>query len=167
MTLTYRAGRLLGRFIFFCCVRTHVLDEHFAQREGGYVLALTHLSHLEPIAAGVLLDRPIEWMTRKEFYRYHVFRALLNAMNAFKVDRQGISVSAVRTAIEVIVQSPGTWPVFTKRSRAYRLRRFPYRLVYALLPETDEILIATVMHTSRDSDYVADRLGDFPQSETP
>jgi plasmid stabilization system protein ParE len=84
--------------------------------------------------------------------------------------REGLGIEfiqAVRTAIEVIVQSPGTWPVFTKQSRAYRLRRFPYRLVYALLPETDEILIATVMHTSRDSDYIADRLGDFPQSETP
>src|SRR4051812_41962186 len=75
--------------------------------------------------------------------------------------REGLGIEfiqAVRGAIETILQSPGTWPPFTKNSKAYRLDRFPYRLVYAILPESDEILIATVMHTSRDSGYVAKRL---------
>jgi 1-acyl-sn-glycerol-3-phosphate acyltransferase len=100
MTWTYRAARLVGRFIFFCTVRTHVLDPHLARREGGFILALTHLSHIEPLAAGVLLDRPIDWMARKEFFKYRLVGTLLYAMSAFKVDRQGVSVSAVRTAIE-------------------------------------------------------------------
>jgi mRNA-degrading endonuclease RelE of RelBE toxin-antitoxin system len=79
--------------------------------------------------------------------------------------REGLGIEfiqAVRAAIEKVQQSPGAWPAFTTHSRAYRLDRFPYRLVYAILPETDEILIATVMHTSRDSRYVASRLGDTP-----
>src|SRR4051812_5269007 len=99
MTFTYRAGHLLGRFIRFCTTRTHVLDADIVDRPGGYVLALTHLSHLDPIAAGILLNRPIDWVTRKEFYKYHIFRGLLRAMGAIKIDRQGVSVSAIREAI--------------------------------------------------------------------
>jgi 1-acyl-sn-glycerol-3-phosphate acyltransferase len=104
MNWTYRVGRAFGRFVFFCTMRTHVTDPHFAERDGGYVLALTHLSHLEPLAAGIIGRRPIDWMTRKEFYKYRVFRWCLNGMNAFRVDRQGIPVSAVRTAIERVRQ---------------------------------------------------------------
>jgi 1-acyl-sn-glycerol-3-phosphate acyltransferase len=99
MTFTYRAGHLLGQFIRFCTTRTHVLDDHFAERDGGYLLALTHLSHLDPIAAGILSNRPIDWITRKEFYKYHIFRGLLDVMGAIKIDRQGVSVSAIREAI--------------------------------------------------------------------
>jgi hypothetical protein len=43
----------------------------------------------------------------------------------------------------------------------------PSPIGYAVLPETDEVLIATVMHTSRDAAYVTKQVGDFPQSKTP
>jgi mRNA-degrading endonuclease RelE of RelBE toxin-antitoxin system len=81
----------------------------------------------------------------------------------YEEQREGLGiefVAAVRDAIRVIMESPATWPPFTRDSKAYRLERFPYRIVYAILEETDEILIATVMHTSRDSEYVTRRLGE-------
>jgi 1-acyl-sn-glycerol-3-phosphate acyltransferase len=99
MDLLYRISRAAGRFTFFCTMRTHVLDAQRAEREGGYVLALTHLSHLEPMCASILSQRHIHWMTRKEFFKYRLVGAYLRACNAFRVDRQGIPVSAVREAI--------------------------------------------------------------------
>jgi len=100
MDLLYRMGRLAGRFTFLCTMRTDVLDPHHREITGGYVLALTHLSHIEPMAAGILSERPIDWMTRKEFFRFRPVAWYLRGCNAFRVDRQGIPVSAVRTAIE-------------------------------------------------------------------
>lgn len=99
MDLLYRISRVGGRFTFFCTMRAHVLNAQRAEREGGYVLALTHLSHLEPMCASILSQRRIHWMTRKEFFKYRLIAAYLRACNAFSVDRQGIPVSAVREAI--------------------------------------------------------------------
>jgi 1-acyl-sn-glycerol-3-phosphate acyltransferase len=99
MDLLYRISRAGGRFTFFCTMRAHVLHAQRAEREGGYVLALTHLSHLEPMCASILSQRRIHWMTRKEFFKYRPIGAYLRACNAFRVDRQGIPVSAVREAI--------------------------------------------------------------------
>jgi plasmid stabilization system protein ParE len=81
----------------------------------------------------------------------------------YEDSREGLGVEfiqAVRTAIGIILQDPRMWPAFTEHAHAYRLDRFPYRLVYIILTESDEILIATVMHTSRDAGYVSKRLED-------
>src|SRR3954471_17439539 len=100
MDLLYRISRVGGRFTFLCTMRAHVLHAQRAEREGGYVLALTHLSHLEPMCASILSPRPIDWMTRKEFFKFRPVAWFLRGCNAFLVNRQGIPVSAVRTAIE-------------------------------------------------------------------
>ena len=99
MDLLYRISRLGGRFTFFCTMRAHVLNAEHAERDGGYVLALTHLSHLEPMCASILSRRRIDWMTRKEFFKYRLVATYLKACHAFLVNRQGIPVSAVREAI--------------------------------------------------------------------
>jgi 1-acyl-sn-glycerol-3-phosphate acyltransferase len=98
--LAYRFSRWFGKFTFFCTMNTHVLHAERAQRDGPFILALTHISHLEPICASVLLKRKIDWMTRKEFYKYRICARYLNAIDAFKVNRQGVPVSSIRTAIE-------------------------------------------------------------------
>ncbi|HEX8522565.1 MAG TPA: lysophospholipid acyltransferase family protein [Tepidisphaeraceae bacterium] len=98
----YRIGRVLGRFVFAVAFRVNVLHEERlrrAEREGAFILAMTHLSHFEPFCSGVLLSRPIDWMTRKEFYKYRLGAWVLESVNCFKVNRQGIPVSAVREAI--------------------------------------------------------------------
>jgi 1-acyl-sn-glycerol-3-phosphate acyltransferase len=99
MSLFYRAGVGAARIVFWICIRRHVLNPRATDRAGGFVLAVTHLSHLEPFCASVMNRRKIDWMTRKEFYRYRPFAWGLHLVDAFKVNRQGIPVSAVRTAI--------------------------------------------------------------------
>jgi len=100
MDLVYRAGKVAGQIVFFLTMRKKVLNAHAAPRAGGYVLALTHLSHLEPFCASLISRRAIDWMTRKEFFKYHMVEWFLHRLNAFRVNRQGIPVSAIRTAIE-------------------------------------------------------------------
>lgn len=80
----------------------------------------------------------------------------------YEAERQNLGVEfagAVRTAIVAIMAAPDRWPRYTAKTRAYRLDRFPYRLVYAILDEADEGLILTVMHTSRHAGYIDRRLG--------
>lgn len=100
MSIVYVVGKALSRFVHFNCLRTVVLHGERAELPGGFILACTHLSHLEPVIVGTNVRRRIDWMSRVEFYKYHVFAALLDAIDAFPVKRQGVSVSAIRTAID-------------------------------------------------------------------
>jgi 1-acyl-sn-glycerol-3-phosphate acyltransferase len=58
------------------------------------------VSHLDPFCITPLLPRKIGWMARIEFYRHGWARALLRAVHAFPVNRQGVAVSAIKTALE-------------------------------------------------------------------
>ena len=79
----------------------------------------------------------------------------------YEVEQRGLGVEfveAIRAAVGVVMAAPMRWPSFTRNTRAYRLDRFPYRLVYAVLEVSDEVLIVSIMHTSRDGGYVERRL---------
>jgi 1-acyl-sn-glycerol-3-phosphate acyltransferase len=100
MEAFYVLSKTCCQFVGLACVRPVVLNSERFNVPGGFVVACSHLSHLEPFVVSTLVDRPIDWMARIEFYRYHVFAAMLRAYDAFPVNRQGIPVRAIRTAIE-------------------------------------------------------------------
>lgn len=83
-------------------MRETVYNGERAEREGGFLLACTHLSHLEPIMVSGVVRRQIRWMARVEFYKYRWSAALLSGGGAFPVDRFGPRISAVRTAIRLV-----------------------------------------------------------------
>ena len=95
----YRAGRVVTRFIIFCVMRVRRPRPEIPDRPGGYILALTHQGHVDPFVAGSLQQRPIAWMTRKEFFKYAWARFAIRKLNGFRVNRQGVPVSAIRHAI--------------------------------------------------------------------
>ena len=96
----YWACVAAGKFIFWSCVRLHLIRPEIAGRDGPYILALTHLGNVDPFCSSVLVPRQIRWMARKEFFQWRVFRWFLGRVGAFSVNRQGIPVSAIRRAIE-------------------------------------------------------------------
>ncbi|TCO95632.1 1-acyl-sn-glycerol-3-phosphate acyltransferase [Chthoniobacter flavus] len=75
-----------------------------ARRPGGWLLACSHVSHLDPFCVGSQLPRRVSWMARIEFYRRGWTRALLDVMHAFPVNRQGVPVKAIKTALERLKQ---------------------------------------------------------------
>lgn len=100
--LFYTVFIWFGRSIFSLTMRLHLIRPELPERlPGGYVLALTHLGNVDPFCSSVLIRRPIRWMTRREFFRFRPIAWLLRQVGAFSVHRQGIPVSAIRTAIEL------------------------------------------------------------------
>jgi len=77
-----------------------VIRGHIPQRRGPYVLAATHLSHLEPFIIGLAVRRKIDFIARAEFYRYRLIATALWLLDAIKVDRQGVPISTIRTALD-------------------------------------------------------------------
>ncbi|MDR3402897.1 MAG: lysophospholipid acyltransferase family protein [Chthoniobacter sp.] len=96
----YWIARFLLRCIFFNTLRIRALGLEAARRPGGWLLACSHVSHLDPFCIGSQLPRKISWMARIEFYRRRWTRALLASVHAFPVNRQGVPVSAIKTALE-------------------------------------------------------------------
>src|SRR5689334_7812348 len=99
MSPLYRLGHWIGRFIFFRTMHSEVINALAVRRTTGYVLAVTHVSHLEPMCLSILNHRPIDRITRKEFFRFRAIGWLLYALGAIKINRQGIPVSSIREVI--------------------------------------------------------------------
>lgn len=97
----YRACRAAGRFVQWQTIRQVVLNPEPAERADGFILACTHLSHLEPFLVSGIVDRHIRWMARIEFYSQRWSAETLRLGGAFPVDRFGCSIRAVRTAVRL------------------------------------------------------------------
>ena len=95
----YVIAKFFGRWLYALSIKGEVIRPAAPERAGGYVLACTHLSHMEPFVVSAIVKRHIDWMARIEFYQWRIFRPFLNALNAFPVNRFGVPVSSIRTAI--------------------------------------------------------------------
>ena len=95
----YRVGHAGARFVLFCTMRVRTIRPEMARREGAFILATSHLSHLDPFLLGALNVRPVDWVTRVEFFKYRLFARILRKAHAFEVRRAGVPVSTIRTAI--------------------------------------------------------------------
>lgn len=95
----YRIARRLFQIPFYLCVKVEIVNAEEAERDG-CILACTHLSHLEAPSLSILLRRRIDWMARTEFFRHRPLAWFLRATDAFPVQRRGVPVRAIRTAIE-------------------------------------------------------------------
>lgn len=60
-------------------------------------------------------------------------------------------MSELDRGINQIVQAPERWPRYIGGTQRYRLRRFPFYLVYYVRPES--IRIIAVAHVSREPGY--------------
>lgn len=94
----YRWTRAFWRFAFFFTMRVKTRGLEHVPAGGGVILAVTHRSHLDPVAVSTLLEREISWMARVEFYRHGVARAFMDAVGAFPVDRLRPGIGPLREA---------------------------------------------------------------------
>jgi 1-acyl-sn-glycerol-3-phosphate acyltransferase len=95
----HRFARHLIGGIFSHTLRIGALGLEHAERPGGYLLACSHVSHLDPFCISAVLPRKIGWMARIEFYQRRWAAWLLSAVHAFPVNRQGVPVRAIKTAL--------------------------------------------------------------------
>lgn len=83
-------------------VRECVLNKERADRAGPFILAVSHLSHLEPAFVSCHVKRHVRWMARVEHYHSGPAALFLRACGAFSVDRFNNPAPAVRLAIGLL-----------------------------------------------------------------
>lgn len=97
----YRLARCVGRIVRNQCVIEFVLNRHRLDRTGGFIVAATHLSHLEPVLISCHARRPITWLARIEFFRHPAAAAALRLIGALAVNRAGVPARSLRRAVEL------------------------------------------------------------------
>jgi 1-acyl-sn-glycerol-3-phosphate acyltransferase len=68
-------------------------------RTGGLVMAVNHISALDPPMMGVSVPREISFMAKKELFEGKAMRLLVRGLHAFPVDRTRNDVSAIKEAM--------------------------------------------------------------------
>ena len=87
--------------------------------------------------------------------------AIVEARVAFLRYRERSDLAAGRfrdefnRAITAISSSPEAWPTYVHETRRYLFRRFPFFVVYRMIPEG--IQVVTVVHARRRPGYWKDR----------
>lgn len=103
--LVYRLGTGFGQFIFWQCMRLKVIRPQAARRQGPYILACTHLSHLDPFMMSIVMARQqIDWLARIEFWKFRATGKLMEWMDAIPVRRFGVAANSIRTGVERLKQ---------------------------------------------------------------
>lgn len=96
---SYLVARAMVRFVSGMYVRHRVVHPERLRRPGPFVLACTHIGHLEPPILCGWMRRPVHWVAREEFFRVRPASHALKRLGAIRIDRRGVSVSAVRESI--------------------------------------------------------------------
>lgn len=92
------------RFSAWCVARAwlghRILRADRVPGEGGFLLAVNHQSHLDPILAGISLPRPISFLARKTLFQPAPWGWYLRKMHAIPLDREaGGDAGSFRQAI--------------------------------------------------------------------
>jgi 1-acyl-sn-glycerol-3-phosphate acyltransferase len=67
--------------------------------QGGMLIAVSHVSHLDPIVVSAVLRRRISWVSRIEFHQQWFMRNILYHGGAFQVDRGGSALPTIREGL--------------------------------------------------------------------
>jgi 1-acyl-sn-glycerol-3-phosphate acyltransferase len=100
--MSYWILRFIVRLVFSFTMRVKIHGMENLPREGGYILASSHVSHLDPVCLSAMLAMKIHWMARIEFYRHRFGMMLMRLAAAFPVNRQGVPVRAIKRAIRTV-----------------------------------------------------------------
>ncbi|MEO8616660.1 MAG: lysophospholipid acyltransferase family protein [Luteolibacter sp.] len=96
----YNVCRVIWRGVFVCTMRMKSSRLDLAETTGGILIAVSHVSHLDPIVISAVIRRKISWMSRVEFHQQWLMRNVLYHGGAFQVDRSGAARPAIREGLQ-------------------------------------------------------------------
>jgi 1-acyl-sn-glycerol-3-phosphate acyltransferase len=83
---------------------------------GPLIVACNHVSYLDPPAMGSLCPRRISYMAKKELFEAPLLGAVIRALGAYAVDRQGSATAAIKRSLEVL-KAGGAIGIFPEGTR--------------------------------------------------
>src|SRR3990172_2142780 len=100
--MLYTLLRALAAGILKCWCRLRVEGQERVPSIGPVLLAANHTSLLDPPAVGAATHRRLFYMAKAELFRIPLFGALIRAVNARPVRREGSDPAALRLAVGLL-----------------------------------------------------------------
>src|SRR6056297_3665789 len=69
-------------------------------RQGGFILASTHQSFMDPVFCGIGLSRELHYLARDTLWKNPFFAKLIDSLNAIPVKRSQSDLRAMKSVIE-------------------------------------------------------------------
>ncbi len=91
--------KVLVFFIFDLKVHN---NDRINQSEGSLIVCGNHTSMIDPVILAVSTKRKIHFMGKKELFDKKILGYLFRKLGAFPVDRQGVSMSAIKSSLAVL-----------------------------------------------------------------
>ncbi len=95
----YDVCRWVWLGIFGCTMRVRSTGRHLVGGDGGMLIAVSHVSYLDPIVVSAVLRRRISWVSRIEYHRQWFMRNVLYHGGAFQVNRKGPALPTIREGL--------------------------------------------------------------------
>ena len=71
-------------------------------RTGPVIVACNHKANIDPVVAGMVCDRPLRYMAKKELFVNPALRKLIVSLGAFPIDRGAGDREALRTSLDIL-----------------------------------------------------------------
>jgi 1-acyl-sn-glycerol-3-phosphate acyltransferase len=94
----YGGVRSLASGILEVLLTREVSGLSHVPKDGGFIVAANHGSFWDPPVLGVVLPRPLRYMTRSSFFSVPLFGALIRSLGAFPVRKGTADLSGLRAA---------------------------------------------------------------------
>ena len=98
----YTFCRWLAVPLFGGLYRCRVKGAENLPREGALIVITNHTANIDPVIAGMICDRPLRYMAKKELFRYAALRKLIVTLGAFPIDRGAGDRAALVTSLEIL-----------------------------------------------------------------
>ena len=85
----------------------HVSGAENIPREGGFLLASSHKSYLDPLVVGAGLPRELRYFSKRELFANPLFGWLIRSYGAVPVERAGADRRALTLALKILEQGEG------------------------------------------------------------
>lgn len=86
--------------LIFLCPK--FINKENVPKNGGYILAGTHVSYYDPVVMGNITIRPVHFLAKKELMDKRILGSILRFMGIIRVDRQNKNPEAKSDAINAL-----------------------------------------------------------------
>jgi 1-acyl-sn-glycerol-3-phosphate acyltransferase len=73
-------------------------------RDGGVMVITNHKANIDPVIAGMICDRPLRYMAKKELFGNAALRKLIVTLGAFPIDRGAGDRAALTRSLEILAE---------------------------------------------------------------
>lgn len=98
----YRLCKAISTFFCKLLFRIRVIGQEHVPARGSLIVAVNHVSYLDPVLAGVMVPRIIYFMAKKELFKVPLLNTLIRGLNAFPVDRDNPDLSTLHQVMEIL-----------------------------------------------------------------